>query len=257
VRDSATLLDIAFQPQPGDPYRIELPTDSFADLAQREVGRLRIGFTTAALASRSIDHECVAAVEQAAAVCEELGYDVEECVLPGDYEQLALAANAIASTHLAVMLDEEARRRGSPIREVELETLTSLMYNAGRRNSASDYVEAVQFVHSFCRTIGSVFRTYDVIMTSTLGSPPVQLGVINANASDLSNYSEVVLSFMPNTQLFNASGLPAASIPLAWSRAGVPIGIQFAANYGEEALLLQLATQLERACPWWSRRPAL
>jgi len=46
-------------------------------------------------------------------------------------------------------------------------------------------------------------------------------------------------------------------VPLAWSPDGLPIGVQFAARQGEDALLLSLAGQIERAAPWARRRPSL
>jgi Asp-tRNA(Asn)/Glu-tRNA(Gln) amidotransferase A subunit family amidase len=45
------------------------------------------------------------------------------------------------------------------------------------------------------------------------------------------------------------------SVPLGWSRAGLPIGVQFAAPFGDEALLFRLGAQLEAAEPWAGRRP--
>ena len=62
---------------------------------------------------------------------------------------------------------------------------------------------------------------------------------------------------MPNTQAFNLTGQPAASIPLAMSSGGLPIGVQVSARQAEEALLLRLAAQLEQAQPWAGRRPPL
>ena len=60
-----------------------------------------------------------------------------------------------------------------------------------------------------------------------------------------------------NTMIFNQTGQPAMSLPLHWNAAGLPIGVQVAARFGDEATLFRLAAELEAACPWADRAPPL
>mgnify|MGYP003445979858 FL=1 len=73
------------------------------------------------------------------------------------------------------------------------------------------------------------------------------LGVIEQEAARMFDY-------IPFTPLFNVTGQPAMSVPLHWSDAGLPIGMQFVARLGDDATLFRLAGQLERARPWFDRR---
>src|SRR5207244_10754984 len=63
--------------------------------------------------------------------------------------------------------------------------------------------------------------------------------------------------FVPFTPIFNATGQPAMSVPLFWNRENLPIGVQFAGRFGDEATLFRLAAQLEQARPWAGRWPTL
>ena len=55
--------------------------------------------------------------------------------------------------------------------------------------------------------------------------------------------------------LGNATGFPAISLPLCQSADGLPIGMQFMAGFGKEALLMRVAAAFEEALPWIGRRP--
>ena len=59
------------------------------------------------------------------------------------------------------------------------------------------------------------------------------------------------------TWIANASGQTVSSLPLHWSRAGLPVGTHFLARWGEDATLIRLAGKLECARPWADRRPGI
>jgi Asp-tRNA(Asn)/Glu-tRNA(Gln) amidotransferase A subunit family amidase len=111
-------------------------------------------------------------------------------------------------------------------------------------------------VHRTGRAVGRFFTRHDIILSPTMCRPPFPLGVLDMTSADADAYLAAVLASIGFTALFNSSGNPAMSVPLAWSRSGLPIGVQFAAPFGGEALLFRLAGQLEAAQPWAARRPA-
>jgi Asp-tRNA(Asn)/Glu-tRNA(Gln) amidotransferase A subunit family amidase len=257
VRDSAALLDAVCQPVAGDPYWAPPPDRPYLEEVGRDPGGLRIGFTTAALTWGTLDAPNLRGVRETARLCESLGHDVEEVVLPGNCQMMAMAVNVLVSSNIAAMLDREAERRGSPIREDEIERLTWSIYQEARKHTGVAYAAAMQTVHAYGRTLSSVFADYDVILLSTNAKPPLPLGWMDTNAEDLTHYGERLYSFMPNTQPFNVNGSPAMSMPLAWSDDGLPVGIQFAAAPGREDILFRLAGQIEQAQPWANKRPPL
>lgn len=255
VRDSAMLLDIVSQPQPGDPYWLTPPARPFLDEVGRAPGALRIAFSTAALDGSRIHPECAAAVLDVARLCESLGHHVEDAKLPVDFSEAAAAGRAINAANIAAILDSEALRRGRAIAADEIDALTLFTYERGKRLSAPDYIRALRACNDFSRNVTGFFDRYDLFLDSTLGSLPVHIGELRADLSDIAGYAERLRSFMPNTKPANVTGRPAMSVPLVWSASGLPIGVQFTGNTGDEATLFRLAAQLEQARPWAQRRP--
>jgi amidase len=198
----------------------------------------------------ALDAECAAAVRDAAKLCESLGHHVEEATIPGDVMAMQAAAGVVIAASVAAEMDAEAERRGRPVGDGDVEALTMASYRRGKAVDAASYVRSIQALHAYARTQAQLFESYDVLLLSTLGSPAIPIGWIT---EDTRQIGERLFAFMPNTQAFNNTGQPAMTVPLAQSRSGLPIGIQFVARMGAEATLFSLAGQLERAAPWMGR----
>ena len=126
------------------------------------------------------------------------------------------------------------------------------MSENGKKFSATDYIKAIKINHRLGQELERMFDQYDLLLSPVLSSPPVKIGYINMNSSDMSTYIERLSKYSPFTGIFNQSGQPSMSVPLFRSTNNLPIGSMFSASYGNENLLFSLAGQLEKANPWKS-----
>jgi Asp-tRNA(Asn)/Glu-tRNA(Gln) amidotransferase A subunit family amidase len=256
VRDSAALLDAVCQPVAGDPYWQAPPATPYVQEVGRDPGKLRIGFFAGSFSSVDIDPECAAAVRETAKLLEGLGHEVVEAKPDADFAGARAAAAQVIAPSIAATLEIEGRRRGRPVEPGEVEGLTLALAGQGEGVKASAYIQAIQTAHAFGRAVARYFETYDVLLTSTMGRPPVPVGWLRGGGPR-EEYVDRLFSFMSNTQAFNITGQPAMTVPLAWSQSGLPIGLQFVGRMGDESGLFRLAGQLEQAAPWGDKRAAL
>ena len=257
VRDSAALLDATSGPDVGDPYWAPPPARPFLEEVGRDPGHLRIAITTQPWNGQAVDAECAAAARAVARLCESLGHSVEEASPAADAGQLGAATLVIIGANLRAALEARAAALGRELDETDVERITWIRAMDGHTARAADYARAIGIMHRTGRQVAPFFSRYDVLLTPTMCRPPYPLGVIDMMTSDPVGYGQAVLSTIAFTSLWNACGNPAMSVPLVWSRAGLPLGVQFVGGFGDEATLFRLAAQLEAAQPWANRRPPL
>ena len=125
------------------------------------------------------------------------------------------------------------------------------------RGSGADYVRALNGVHALGRLVARFFLDFDLILTPTMPVPPMPLGLLSPSRDDAEAQWRDVIRTIAFTSVFNASGNPAASVPLHWNGDGLPIGVQFVAPYGDEAALFRIGSALEQVAPWAHRRPGI
>ncbi len=274
VRDSAAFLDATSGPDPGAPYYPSLPDRPFVLEVDQDPDTLQIAFTTESFLSDSVDPACTNATEDAASLLTDLGHNVSEDRPAIDGEAFADAFLIIIAAETAADVIEAQRITGRKARYNEFEPVTWALHSLGVAMTSADLIMANRVLAQQTRVIGRFFEKYDVLVTPTLARPPVKLGSLAPSMLERS-LSRVVRSlragcilkaagavremaartfdFTPNTPVFNVTGQPAMSVPLAWHE-GLPIGIHFVGPFGGEALLFRLAGQLERARPWFDRR---
>jgi Asp-tRNA(Asn)/Glu-tRNA(Gln) amidotransferase A subunit family amidase len=257
VRDSAALLDATCGPDVGDPYWAPPPRGPFLAEVGADPGRLTIGFTTRPWSDLRVDPECVAAVEGAAKLCRDLGHDVEEARPEWDERARTKAAAVVIAANTRADLDERAEELGRAIGPDDVEPLAWPTAEGGRKATAADLARAVQALQRTGRAVGRFFTRYDVLLTPTMCRPPERIGVLSMSSPDRDAYVKALFASVAFTAPFNGTGNPAMSVPLHWSAAGLPIGVQFVAGFGDEATLFRLAAQLEQARPWADRRPKI
>jgi len=276
VRDSALLLDVSHGAEAGDPYAAPPAPPSYLALLEQPPRRLRIAVFDGALFGRAIDPRCAAAVHAAAALLRELGHEVEEAAPAIDREALAMAYFTIVASNAARLLERAAAAVGRPLDRDGFETVTWFLRQLGARLSAAELLAALEEAQRAGRLLATFHERYDVLVTSTLGTPPKRLGELGPTPAQqrvlatlsrlplrplllraLAEMGPEALEALPNTQLFNLTGQPAASVPMGWTPEGLPLAVQLAGRFGDEGLLLQVAAQIEAAQPWVERLPAV
>jgi amidase/6-aminohexanoate-cyclic-dimer hydrolase len=256
VRDSAAMLDAVHGPETTSPYVAPPPLRPFAEEVGRDPGKLRIAFTDKSPYGDAIDPEIAAAVREIASLLAGLGHHVEERppVLAAD-PAVVMATIVSANTALNVRLAEQRFGRAMTDKDFEILTLASA-HNA-LKTTATDYVAAQTSAFQISRGLATFLETCDVFLCPTLCSPPLRIGELNSMSKDLSHIAPILRRYMPATSMFNMSGQPAMSMPLAWNAAGLPLGMMFAARFGDEATLFRLAAQLEQERPWKNKLPPI
>jgi len=255
VRDSAALLDATTGPEPGSPYEAPHAENSFLSAVDQAPGVLRIAVVKEKWGPGNYDSAVDDALEQVITMLTDLGHQVEAAVPEFDQEAVAQASTIIVAANTALAVHLRAEQLGRDVTDTDIEPLTRFLISMSESISAEDYARAVLVNHQTGRTMGRFHQQFDVILAPTLSREPIPIGYLVEAPQD--EYVDRLFKFMGDTSIYNQTGQPSISLPLCWSSNNLPIGMMFTAAFGNDALLFRLAAQLEKAHPWWDKRPPL
>jgi amidase len=242
VLDSALVYDVIKGSTPGDRWQAG-ETGSFVEAAQREPGRLRIGWSTKSpsLGVRP-DEAHGKAVEDTARILADLGHEVRE-VDPGYPDPtLAFVPQFFAGIRAEADLMDHYDR---------LERRTRQTYRMGTWVRPGVIEFALRQTEKVSAKANRVFEGpsgVDVLLTPAIAHRPPKVGVIDGKGTVRS-----ALASMPAiayAAIWNVAGNPAAAVPSGTGADGLPVSVQLVGRTDGEPTLLSLAAQLEAARPW-------
>jgi amidase len=214
--------------------------------------RLRIAVVT-----RSVHRECSPQLREltlkSAGLLEELGHrveHVEEHPVPASFsDDFVLYWGFLALAQVRT----GRRLFGKTFDRTRLDALTLGLEHHTSRN-LHRLPAVIMRLRRTRRRSAKFFRTYDAVLTPTVADETPRIGYLAP--TDYQQLMTRLIDWVAFTPWQNVTGDPAISLPLAQTANGMPVGMMLAADMGQEALLLELAYELEEARPWARIQPA-
>ena len=214
--------------------------------------RLRIAVVT-----RSVHRECSPQMREltlkSAGLLEELGHrveHVEDHPVPASFsDDFVLYWGFLALAQVRT----GRRLFGKTFDRTRLDALTLGLERHTSRN-LHRLPAVIMRLRRMRRRSAEFFRTYDAVLTPTVADETPRIGYLAP--TDYQQLMERLIDWVAFTPWQNVTGDPAISLPLAQTANGMPVGMMLAADMGQEALLLELAYELEEARPWARIQPA-
>lgn len=217
--------------------------------------KLKVALITKTVTGLDASSEVSTAVEASASLLETLGHAVEEGAWPVD---ASFTDNFFNYWALGAAKDVAlaAARAGRPPDEKMFEPFTLEMAREASALPPEKVEATIKGLLAAEAAYDSWIANYDVVISPCFRSPPHELGFFRGDVP-FETLRSRLFEEIGYTPLFNVTGAPAMSVPLGWSAAGLPIGVQFGAAKGAEKTLLELAFALEEARPWAARTPEI
>jgi amidase len=256
VRDAAAYLDLISGNLPGDLHTFEKNPQSFFDALRQKTPKLRIGLMLDKEEGKLKDHpDCRKTAEDIAALCRDLGHDVEDFDSVHDISRIAHYFIASGDVWIALRIAQCSKALGRLPEEEELEASLWAAYQRGQKISAVDHEVILEDARQYAFTLAGCFAPYDVIITPTLSYPGLRLGVLNPDKVPDEKSFQAAFGYLKYITMLNLTGQPGISLPVAQSENGLPIGVQLFGQIGSEEILFKLARDIEEARPWFNRLP--
>ena len=248
VEDAALALNVLAGHDPRDRASLDTPTQDYTQGLDKGVKGMRIGVPREYVWDM-VEPEARGAFDEAMAVLESLGAEVEEVSIP-NLELINPAGSVVQTSEAATIHRSRLLAHGD-----RYDPVIRRRFESGLFIPAEAYLTA-QRVRARCRQ--SILDTLDRVdllatPTTSIAAPFIEQERIVINGQEVSP-REAVLRI---TRIFSAAGLPAVSVPCGFTQERLPIGLQLVGKPLADALVLQAAHAYQMATAWHTERPEL
>jgi amidase len=218
--------------------------------------RLRIAVIESSLSGLQPHEDIKRALRGAADLCARLGHHVERASWPVDGNATMDALQTLWAHMAGDVVDSVRGTLGGRAVEDMLEPWTLGLSHWAGSLPRETLERAYEQLAGLPIQLAAFHQDIDVVLSPVMSTPPPLLGTYPPDR-EFEALRHGMFDWMSYTPLQNLAGTPAISLPLHWTAASLPIGAMFAADRGQEDLLLGLAFELEQAQSWAQRWPAV
>ncbi|WKA54566.1 amidase family protein [Planococcus shixiaomingii] len=271
VRDSCGLLDILQTIQPEAAFQAPLYPGKYTDLQHSESKtKWKIAFSFDSPVGTPISEDAKQAMQKTLRWLESEGHSLEEKTAGIDGVRLMQDYYLMNSGEMALLMRRMAKMAGRQLTPADMEIETWLLSEAGKSVYAADYSDSLASWDAAAAKMAALHNRFDFYMTPATAFTAPRIGELThsaeskagllerfAKSATMADQQEVIydmflpsLTYTPYTQLANLTGQPSISVPVHVSESGLPLGVQFMAQKGQDHRLLELAFHIERSSLW-------
>ncbi|XP_030059794.1 fatty acid amide hydrolase isoform X2 [Microcaecilia unicolor] len=236
VLDAAMAYSLLAGPDPQYPYGLNQPAPSLDRIFSPDLKGLTLGVDWTF--SKACHAEILEIYEKAVAYLRHLGASVVDISIP-ELEAISVAHVICIMSEMRDCLHSDFNNH---YHEMNLETRTSLALAS--QFTAVDYIHANRQRSRSMAWLKEIFSTVNCILTPATActAPCIHDSDLLHGCSDIPTVAQSI-RYM---QLGNLTGIPGLVVPIGYSSAGLPIGLQVMAKWWDEAVLFRVGLKLEQ-----------
>ncbi len=247
VEDAALMLNAIAGYDPGDATSLRVPVEDATAGLGAGIRGLRIGVPRGYFFDH-LEDEIAEAIETAITEFTRLGAKVCDVAIPGVAEAVGGLFGFVIAEAQEIHADSLRDRPddfGADLRAI-LE---------GAAPDTAALMASLRACDALTAAMRTTLETVDVLITPTTPITAVRIGQESVRYGDMEE--SVMFAMIRCTAPFNATHLPALSLPCGFSRAGLPVGMQVVGRPFDEATVVRVGHAFEQATNWHSRTPEL